>query len=60
MHWAVTYSDCNNTDYISGDDAATAQDAERIARDARRLHFLAVTVRRTTQEEDRRLSLPRD
>lgn len=56
MNWAI---ECEGTtDYIRGENAETHAEAEAEWRRLRGLHFLTVSVRRTTEDEDRRLAVP--
>ncbi len=54
MNWAIESN--GQTDYLPGEPwNISAEIAEEAWRKARNLHFLPVTVRRTTADEDRRL-----
>ena len=56
-HWAVTSGSKRkpHVEYIHGDDADSAEAAEKEWRRIHRLYFMPVTVRRTTDDEDRQL-----
>lgn len=54
MNWAIETG--NGIDYIEGHKAASAEEAEREWRQFRRLFFIPVMVRRTTADEDERLT----
>lgn len=54
-HWAIQTESNRPPEYVPGDKATTAKEAERYWRDHRRIYFLAITVRRTTPDEDRQL-----
>lgn len=52
-HWAVICE--GDIDYLDGRKFRTAKEAEREWRRVQGLCFIPVTVRRTTDEEDRKL-----
>jgi hypothetical protein len=53
MNWAI---ECEGkTEYIKGYEAKTETEAEARWRELTGLHFLGVSVRRTTPDEDERL-----
>lgn len=61
-HWAIVFHDpalADIPEFVQGDrpdDPKSAKEAERAWRLTRRLLYIPVTVRRTTADEDQRLS----
>lgn len=60
-HWAIEIDSTEESiQYLRGDrqvDPSTPYEAEQLWRRLKKLYFISVRVRRTTKEEDRKLSL---